>query len=95
VQPIALGNLGTLWTFTVVRHRPPGNYKGPDPFVPFGIGLVELPEGVRVMSPIRCEPAELRIGMRLAFEPLLRSDGDGREVVGFVFAPAVVERADG
>ena len=28
VQNIALGNRGVLWSFTIVRHRPPGNYKG-------------------------------------------------------------------
>jgi len=50
-----LGRRGKLWTYTVIRHKPPGDYKGPDPFVPFGLGLVELPEGIRVLSPIQCD----------------------------------------
>ncbi len=76
-----------LWTYTIVRHRPPGDYRGPEPFEPFGLGLVELPEGVRVMSPIRCVPGALTIGMSLTFVPYVRVDPDGAEVVVFAFEP--------
>ena len=85
VREIALGNLGKLWSYTVVRHKPPGNYKGPDPFVPFGLGLVELPEGLRVMSPIDGNVDKLKIGTELKFRPYVRNDADGREVVAFSF----------
>lgn len=88
VQEIALSKRGVLWSFTVVRHRPPGNYKGPDPFVPFGMGLVELPDGLRVLSPIHCDIERLRIGLELEFTPYVRHDEDGREVVAFAFEPA-------
>ncbi|HXU78261.1 MAG TPA: OB-fold domain-containing protein [Methylomirabilota bacterium] len=87
VREIALGEAGTLWSFTVIRHRPPGNYKGPDPFKPFGVGLIELPQGLRVMSTIECPVEDLRIGMRLLFKPYLRKEQDGREVVAFRFQP--------
>src|SRR3546814_9575882 len=40
---IALSDEGKVWTYTVVRYRPPGDYKGAEPFKPFAIGLVELP----------------------------------------------------
>ncbi len=86
VQNIALGNRGVLWSFTIVRHRPPGNYKGPDPFVPFGMGLVELPEGLRVLSPIQCDIDKLKIGLALQFKPYVRHDDD-RDVVAFGFEP--------
>jgi len=86
VKDIALAQRGVLWTYTVVRHRPPGNYKGPEPFVPFGLGLVELPEGVRVMAPIHCDIDKLKIGLPLKFKPYVRPD-DGREVVAFSFEP--------
>ena len=85
VETIALGTQGVLWSYTVVRHRPPGNYKGPDPFQPFGMGLVELPEGLRVLSPIRCDIDRLKIGLALRFAPYVRRDDDGREVVAFAF----------
>ena len=93
VRDIALGTRGTLWTYTVVRHRPPGNYKGPEPFAPFGLGLVELPEGVRVMAPIHCDVDKLKIGLPLRFKPYLRKD-DGREVVAFAFEMEETEAAN-
>ena len=87
VQEVALNNRGVLWSFTVVHHRPPGNYKGPDPFVPFGMGLVELPDGLRVLSPIQCDIGQLKIGLELQFKPYVRHDEDGRDVVAFAFEP--------
>ncbi len=91
VEPIALARRGVLWTYTVARHRPPGNYKGADPFVPFGLGLVELPDGLRVLAPIDCDIARLAIGLELKFKPYVRKDDDGREVVAFAFEPVAKE----
>lgn len=89
VAPVALNRGGTLWTWTVVRHKPPGNYQGPDPFTPFGLGLVELPDGIRVLSPIDAKPDQLKIGMPLKFHPyVLRRDDTGAEIIGFSFQPA-------
>lgn len=93
VRDVSLGDRGVLWSFTVVRHRPPGNYRGPEPFEPFGLGLVELPDGLRVLSPIRCDIGRLRIGIELRFRPYVRQDQDGREVVAFEFEP--VDHGDG
>jgi uncharacterized OB-fold protein len=87
VEPVALSDHGVLWSYTVVRHRPPGDYRGPDPFSPFGLGLVELPDGVRILSPIQCDIDQLEIGMELRFQPYLRRDPDA-DVVAFTFAPA-------
>jgi uncharacterized protein len=87
VEPVALSDHGVLWSYTVVRHRPPGDYRGPDPFSPFGLGLVELPDGVRILSPIQCDIDQLEIGMELRFQPYLRRDPDV-DVVAFTFAPA-------
>ena len=88
-----LADRGVLWTFTVVRHRPPGDYRGPEPFEPFGLGLVELPEGIRVMAPIGCDIDRLEIGMPLQFRPLVRSDADGVETVHFDYVALSNEAA--
>lgn len=87
VEPIALGQEGTLWTYTIVYHCPPGQYRGPkDPFVPFGEGLIELPEGVRVLSVLDCEIDEIKIGMKVRFVPYpLYLDEDGNEVIAWKF----------
>jgi uncharacterized OB-fold protein len=85
----ALADEGTLWTYTVVRHKPPGNYHGPDPFKPFGLGLVELPDGLRVMAPIEADIDSLAIGMPLRIRPyVLRTEDAGREVVAFAYRAA-------
>jgi uncharacterized OB-fold protein len=72
VRPTELSATGTLWSWTAVTAAPPG-YGGE---VPFGFGVVELPEGVRVITRLtESDPAALRLGqpMRLVLVPL--SDG--------------------
>ena len=59
-------------------------------FEPFGVGYVELAEGVRVESRLTVnDPAELRIGMKmeLVIEPF-DHDADGNERMIFAFRPA-------
>jgi uncharacterized OB-fold protein len=89
LEQTALGTRGTLWTYTVVRHRPPGAYRGPEPFEPMGQGLVELVDRVRILTPLRGDLDRLAIGlpMRLQIDPLYRDEA-GREVIAFAFAPA-------
>lgn len=88
LTPLPLSREGTLWTYTVVRHRPPGDYRGPDPFVPFALGLVEMPEGIRVMAPIGGDFSHLSIGQALTFQPVLLADRGGGELVSFQFVPS-------
>jgi uncharacterized OB-fold protein len=85
-----LSGQATLWLFTGVRNRPPG-YLGE---VPFGFGVVELPEGLRLITRLtEADPAALRLGMpmRLAIVPL-HLDDEGREVVTYAFAPDEARR---
>ena len=61
---------GTLWTWTVQQFPPPHPYAGDlDNFVPFGVGYVELPEGIRVEARLSThDPDELEsllLGMQL------------------------------
>lgn len=88
VESIPLSRDGVLWTFTIVRHKPPGDYRGPEPFQPFGLGLVELPDGLRVMSPLAADVSTLKIGAKLSFKPIVQTAADGRETVAFAFEPA-------
>jgi uncharacterized OB-fold protein len=86
VSELPLSRRGRLWTYTVVRHRPPGNYQGGEPFEPFALGLVELPDGVRVLAPIEGDCTRLKIGMELEFRAFVRAAGAVPEVVSFAFA---------
>jgi uncharacterized protein len=80
-----LSDRGKIWTYTVIRHLPPGDYKGPKPFVPFGVGLIELPDGVLVMAPLAVVPEDLQIGLPVKLQASVREQ-DG--VVVFAFARA-------
>ena len=85
LEVIPLGQSGKLWTYTVIRNRPPGDFKGK---VPMGEGLVELPEGIRVKSPLGGDVEKLEIGMDLKFTayPLYENES-GDEVIAFKFDP--------
>ena len=80
----ALSERGTLCLFTTVSNRPPG-YTGE---VPFGFGVVELSEGLQIISRLTDTTGALDFGMpvRLVFVPL-HVDEDGRQVVTYAFAP--------
>ena len=89
-EEIELSPRGTLYTWTIQRFPPPPPYVGDtENFVPFAVGYIELPEGVRVEARLLGADADsLAIGMEMeiAVEPF-SVDGEGREVVTFAFAP--------
>jgi hypothetical protein len=74
---------GTVWAWTAVTAAPPG-YRGE---VPYGFGVVELPEGIRVLTRLtESDPASLRFGqdVRLQLVPL-HTDDEGRAVLTWAF----------
>lgn len=83
---------GTLWTFTTQGFLPKEPYAGGETletFQPYGVGLVQLGDDVRVEGRLTVnDPAELRIGMdlRLVIVPF-RTDPDGTEVLTYAFEP--------
>jgi uncharacterized protein len=80
-----LSTVGRLWAWTAVTHPPPG-YKGE---VPYGFGVVELPEGLRVVTRLtESDPGRLRFAepMHLVLDPL-HTDDEGRRVVTYAYAP--------
>lgn len=86
LEVIPLSQNGKLWAYTVIRNRPPGEFKGK---VPMGEGLVELPDGIRIKSPLGGDVEKLEIGMDLKFTayPLYENES-GDEVIAFRFDPA-------
>ncbi len=90
MEEITLSDRGKLWTYTFIQYQPPGDYRGPtDPFIPFAEGLVELPEGIRVLAPVKeCDFDKIRIGMplELVVHELFQDD-DGNQTVAFYFKP--------
>lgn len=88
IGELLIGPKGNLYSFTNINFPGPESYgyRGP---VPYGVGLIELPEGVRVIAPLsEHDPEKLSRGMsmKLVIE-LLFNDDEGNEVIGFRFKP--------
>lgn len=82
----AIGARGTIYVHTVVNARPPG-YRGP---LPYGFGVVELTEGLRVVTRLTETSLDvLRAGLAVELEvaPLFTNDA-GDEVLSFAYRPA-------
>ena len=85
-EPVELSRQGTLWAWTAVTAPPPG-YRGE---VPYGVGIVELPEGVRVIGRLtENDPGALTEGqaMELRVVPL-HTDDEGNDVMTYAFGAA-------
>ena len=82
-ETVPLSERGVIEVCTTVTNRPPG-YEGT---LPFGFGVVELPEGIRIIARVS-DPSRATPGarVRLIIEPLC-TDGEGREVVTYAFSP--------
>jgi len=90
-EEIPLARRGRLWTYTIQRFPPPvPPFKGdPESFTPFGVGYVELDQGLRVEARLtESDPEQLAIGMdmELVLEKFLDAE-NGDEVVTFAFRP--------
>ena len=86
MEEIKLGQKGKIYSVTVVMQRPPVYYKGP---VPYAMGFVELPDGVRIQTLFTgCDPDALRIDMdvELVIDRLYEDD-KGNEILTYKFRP--------
>jgi uncharacterized protein len=82
---VTLPSTGRLWAWTAVTAAPPG-YRGE---VPYGFGVVELTDGLRVLGRLtESDPGRLSLGeeMEVAVVPL-HTDDEGHSVVTYAFAP--------
>lgn len=86
LSKVQLSKRGKLLTFTVIRY-PPTGYESQAPYV---VGLVELPEGVRVLSRITdCRPEQVKIGMEVeaTVRRVTSIEPDGLIMYGYKFRP--------
>jgi uncharacterized OB-fold protein len=83
---LEVGPKAKVYSVTVVLQQPPAWYKG---IVPYALGYVELPEGIRVETLFTgCEPDDLEIGMdvTLVIEELF-VDEEGNRIIAYKFKP--------
>jgi len=90
---------GTLVSWTTQEFPPSVPYMGDptgDSFEPFGIGLVQLDDVVRVESRLtECDPQQLDFGMEVELRIVpFYVDKDGNDVITFAFAPVGAQNSE-
>jgi uncharacterized OB-fold protein len=84
VRPVELSDHGTLWGWTTVTAPPPG-YLGE---VPYGFGVVALPEGLLVVTRLASPEESWDFGQPMHLRVVvLGPDADGTRVLTWEFAP--------
>jgi len=83
---------GILYSYTIQRYEPPPLFRM-DAWAPYALGLVDLPENIRVMGMLTgFDLDEIRLGepVRLVSECLFTDPERGR-VMTYKFAPVTTE----
>ncbi len=83
LEDAPLSPTGILHSFTIVRRSMPG-YP-----VPYALGLVNFPEGVRVMAQIETtNPEKLKLDTKMEVTTgIIRKSKDGKDVISYKFRP--------
>lgn len=94
VEDAAFGPRGTLWSFAIQHYPPPPPVRWDEPYVPYAIGVVDMPEGLRVLARLATTSLEqIRVGMpvELVLERLC-TEKDGSEVTTWKFRPTAASK---
>jgi uncharacterized protein len=91
MSELLLPREGTLVAWTTQGFPPGPPYAGPTgkDFVPFGVGLVQLGDVIRVEGRLtENDPDKLQFGMNVELTIVpFATDGEGNEIVTFAFRP--------
>lgn len=89
LEGIQLSKTGRLFAFSVMYYPPPPPYRGDEPFRPFGIGWIELPEGLVIYSLLsENDPTKLSVGMEMELHfKVFTTDEQGNEIIVPQFSP--------
>jgi uncharacterized protein len=89
MQPASFGPHGTLWSYAIQNYPPPPPVLSPQPYKPYGVGLVDMPGGLRVLGRLSTpDPMAVEVGCRveLVLEALTRNEA-GEDVISWQFKP--------
>jgi len=87
MEDAAFGPNGTLWSYTIQYYPPPPPAKYDEPYVPYALGMIDLPEGLRVLARISTDkPEDVVVGsdVQLVLEKLYTAP-DGSDVITWKF----------
>lgn len=92
MSELLLPRRGTIVAWTTQGFPPGAPYSGPtgEDFEPFGIGLIQLGDVIRVEGRItESDPQKIEFGMEVELVMIpFTTDDNGNEVVTFAFKPA-------
>jgi hypothetical protein len=83
LETVRFSTEGTVYTFTIVRQSTK-QFE-----VPYALGYVDFPEGVRIMgqlSGVEFDDIKVGMGMELSLEPF-GTDDEGNQLTGYRFRP--------
>lgn len=94
LEDTLLDGRGLLYSYTIQRYRPPALFRMDD-WEPYALGLVELPQGIRVMGMLSgFDLNNIRIGERVKLvSECLFAEPELGEVLTYKFAPATAPGA--
>ena len=86
VETVELSPVGELYSWSFIMMPKMGSR---EKVAGYGVGQIDLPEGVRIQAPIDGKMGDWKIGMkmRLVANPVV-TDEDGTQYCGFKFTPA-------
>jgi uncharacterized protein len=90
LEEVELGRRGRVWSFTTNHYAPPEPYVSPDPFVPYTVVAVELPdEQMVVLGQLAdgADPSELSVGAEVELELGTLYEDDDHEYVVWKWRP--------
>jgi uncharacterized OB-fold protein len=93
VERHLLATTGPLWSWTTQGFRPKSPpYTGPEEFVEYAVGYVELGGEIRVEGLLtEADPERLRIGMPMRVTASVAQGMDGDPRMTFAFVPVGVQ----
>jgi uncharacterized OB-fold protein len=89
MEEASFGPRGTLWSCAIQNYPPPAPARYEEPYTPYALGMVDMPEGLRVVGRISTDdPEGVRVGAEVALVlERLCLDEDGNEVITWKFRP--------
>jgi len=87
VEVINVSNSGTLWTYTTQVYAPPAPFKL-EPFEPYGIAMVDTPEGLRVYGILAVSTDGLELGQKMEMTVGKLYEDDDNEYITWMWKPA-------
>lgn len=89
IADASFGPRGTLWSCAIQNYPPPLPARYEEPYTPYAVGMVDMPEGLRVLGRIGTDdPQSVEVGaeVELVLERLYVDEG-GNEVITWKFRP--------